>query len=162
MKSKFLPLTALCLLILFSVTGCARGGNKQVKALQAQVGVITDELVRLDESLQETRASIQAEESHHNQLQSDLKQSEGRLGSLKEEAGVIEGMYKTPSGFTLPSAQIQQALQSAGYYKGKMDGKVGAQTRKAIKAFQTDNGLSGDGVCGRKTWAKLSSYLGSK
>ena len=56
--------------------------------------------------------------------------------------------------------EIQQALQSAGYYKGALDGKVGPNTRAAIKAFQADNGLSADGVCGRKTWAQLKSYLG--
>ena len=146
--------------VLIMTTGCARGGNKQVKALQAQVGVITDELVRLDEALQETRSSIQAEEGNRAQLKSELDQSEGRLGSLYEEEKVIEGMYRTPSGFTLPSAQIQKALQGAGYYKGALDGKVGPGTRAAIKAFQADNGLTADGVCGRKTWAQLQSYLG--
>ncbi len=161
MKSKFVPLLMVSLLVMFSATGCARK-NKDVKALQAQVGVITDELVRLDEALQETRASLQDEEGHRNQLKSELQQSEGRIGSLNEEASVIKGMYKTPSGFTLPSAQIQQALKSAGYYKGALDGKVGSGTRAAIKAFQSDNGLNADGVCGRKTWAKLSSYLSTK
>ncbi len=160
MNRKFLTLALAVFAVLFMTTGCSR--NKQVKALQAQVGVITDELVRLDESLQETRAAIQDEEGHRNQLQSDLSQSEGRLGTLYEEEKVIEGMYRTPSGFTLPSAQIQQALKNAGYYQGKLDGKVGAQTRAAIKAFQKDNGLTADGVCGRKTWAQLKSYLGTK
>jgi murein L,D-transpeptidase YcbB/YkuD len=160
MNKKYATFAFAIFAVLIMTTGCARGGNKQVKALQAQVGVITDELVRLDEALQETRSSIQAEEGHRNQLQSDLSQSEGRLGSLYEEEKVIEGMYRTPSGFTLPSAQIQQALQGAGYYKGALDGKVGPNTRAAIKAFQADNGLTADGVCGRKTWAQLKSYLG--
>ena len=160
MNKKYATCAFAIFAVLMMTTGCARGGNKQVKALQAQVGVITDELVRLDESLQETRSSIQAEEGHRSQLQNDLSQSEGRLGSLYEEEKVIEGMYRTPSGFTLPSAQIQKALQGAGYYKGALDGKVGPNTRAAIKAFQADNGLMADGVCGRKTWAQLQSYLG--
>lgn len=159
MNRKYAAFAVAIFAVLVMTTGCARGGNKQVKALQAQVGVITDELVRLDESLQETRSSIQAEEGRRDQLQNDLSQSEGRLGSLYEEEKVIEGMYRTPSGFTLPSAQIQQALKNAGYYKGALDGKVGSGTRAAIKAFQSDNGLAADGVCGRKTWAQLKSYL---
>lgn len=35
------------------------------------------------------------------------------------------------------------------------DGSFGAATEKALKAFQKDNGLKDDGVCGPKTWAKL-------
>lgn len=161
MNRKFVTLALAVFAVLLMTTGCTRS-NKQVKALQAQVGVLTDELVRLDEALQETRSAIQDEENRRSQLQSDLSRSEGRLDNLYEEEKVIEGMYRTPSGFTLPSAQIQQALKNAGYYQGKLDGKVGPQTRSAIKAFQKDNGLVADGVCGRKTWAQLKAYLGTK
>lgn len=162
MNRKYAALALTIFAVLMMTTGCSRGGNKQVKALQAQVGVITDELVRLDEALQETRSAIQSEEGNRNQLQNQLNQSEGRLGSLYEEEKVIEGMYRTPSGFTLPSAQIQQALKNAGYYQGPLDGKVGPKTRAALKSFQKDNGLTADGVCGRKTWAQLKSYLNTK
>ena len=80
------------------------------------------------------------------------------LSSLGE-GGVVGGMYRTPSGFELPSVNIQKALKKAGYYNGAIDGKVGPGTRDAISAFQKDNGLTADGVCGRGTWAKLKSYL---
>ena len=160
MTKKFASLATVIFCVLLMTTGCSR--NKQVKALQAQVGVLTDEMVRMDEALQETRAAIQDEENRKNQLKGDLRQSEGRLGSLHEEERVIEGMYRTPSGFTLPSVQIQQALKNAGYYQGSLDGKIGPATRAAIKAFQADNGLGTDGVCGRKTWAKLKAYLDTK
>ena len=160
MQKKLTMLAMAVFSVLLMKTGCAR--NKQVKAHQAQVGVLTDEMVRMDESLQETRSAIKDEESRKNQLSGDLKQSEGRLGSLHEEEKVIEGMYRTPSGFTLPSVQIQQALKNAGYYQGKQDGKIGSGTRAALKAFQGDNGLNKDGVCGRKTWGKLKSYLEAK
>lgn len=36
---------------------------------------------------------------------------------------------------------IQSALARAGYYNGTVDGSMGAGTRRAISAFQSDNGL---------------------
>lgn len=35
------------------------------------------------------------------------------------------------------------------------DGKFGAKTETAVKAFQKDAGLSADGICGRNTWSAL-------
>ena len=54
---------------------------------------------------------------------------------------------------------IQQALKNAGLYDGKIDGNIGPRTKKAIEAFQTQNGLKADGKVGRKTWKALSVYL---
>ena len=55
--------------------------------------------------------------------------------------------------------QIQIALNKAGFYKGEIDGKLGPQTEKAVRAFQKSNGLEPDGIVGPKTWEKLSRYL---
>ena len=55
--------------------------------------------------------------------------------------------------------EIQKALTEAGFYKGPIDGVIGKKTRAAVRAFQTKNGLTVDGVCGPKTWEKLKSYL---
>jgi peptidoglycan hydrolase-like protein with peptidoglycan-binding domain len=55
--------------------------------------------------------------------------------------------------------QIQQALKGAGLYDGKVDGKIGPKTKKAIEAFQSQNGLTPDGKVGRKTWKALSAFL---
>jgi len=54
---------------------------------------------------------------------------------------------------------IQQALKNAGFYTGKVDGKLGPKTRKAIEDFQAKNSLKADGKVGPKTWEKLKSYL---
>jgi peptidoglycan hydrolase-like protein with peptidoglycan-binding domain len=55
--------------------------------------------------------------------------------------------------------QIQLVLQRAGYYKGKIDGKMGPQTKEAIKAFQKAKGLKADGVVGAQTWVELRKNL---
>ncbi|HPW77262.1 MAG TPA: peptidoglycan-binding domain-containing protein [Candidatus Omnitrophota bacterium] len=160
---KTTRLTFLFVLIgLVALSGCAsRKTSKKVDTLQAQMGAVTDELVRLDQSLQDTRAAISAEEAYQRKLQSAIVESESRLGALQEEETVITNIYRTPSGFELPAVNIQKALKKAGYYQGALDGKIGPATRDALKAFQRDNGLTADGVCGRQTWSKLKVYLDS-
>jgi murein L,D-transpeptidase YcbB/YkuD len=61
----------------------------------------------------------------------------------------------------MPNAlEIQTALKKVGYFKGLVDGKIGPETKEAIKKFQQANGITPDGVVGSKTWALLSKYLG--
>ena len=55
--------------------------------------------------------------------------------------------------------KIQTALKNAGYYQGNIDGKVGPASKKAIEAFQKDQGLKVDGKVGPKTWAALEPFL---
>ena len=52
-------------------------------------------------------------------------------------------------------SDVQSALTRAGLDPGPVDGKLGKKTRSAIKAFQRKNGLTADGVVGKKTWAAL-------
>ena len=49
---------------------------------------------------------------------------------------------------------IQRGYDLAPY---GADGKFGAKTETAVKAFQRDNGLTADGIIGRNTWAALDS-----
>ena len=152
---KATRLTMLALMIgVVALSGCAtKKTEKKVDTMQAQVNAMTDELVRLDQSLQDTRAAIQAQEGKSGGM------SEAGSVSSSGERAVSGGMYRTPSGFEIPSVNIQKALKKAGYYNGALDGKVGPGTRDAIASFQKDNGIKADGVCGRGTWAKLKSYL---
>ena len=55
--------------------------------------------------------------------------------------------------------QAQAALKKIGFYKGDIDGKMGVQTKKAIKAFQKSKGLNLDGVVGVKTWEEIAKIL---
>lgn len=51
--------------------------------------------------------------------------------------------------------EIQQRLSELGYYSGTIDGRFGANTKKAVIAFQMDNHLSADGIVGDKTLEAL-------
>lgn len=132
-------------ILLLTATGCAQNATQQrLNSLEAQMGVMTDEIARLDQALQEQRAG-------------SAQVPGTTAGPVSENTAI----YKTPSGFELPSADIQKALKGAGYYKGDVDGKIGPSTKDALKSFQQDNGLQPDGVCGRRTWDKLKVYLSS-
>lgn len=54
---------------------------------------------------------------------------------------------------------IQQKLKDLGYEVGTVDGIFGDKTKKAVKTFQEDKGLSVDGIVGPKTIAALGVTL---
>ena len=51
---------------------------------------------------------------------------------------------------------VQRRLKELGYYNGSIDGDFGAETEKAVKAFQKANGLTADGKVGEQTLKKLN------
>ena len=57
--------------------------------------------------------------------------------------------------------QIQTKLKSWGYYSGSVDGVYGSKTYEAVKAFQSKNGLTADGIAGPQTLAALGINSGS-
>ena len=57
--------------------------------------------------------------------------------------------------------KIQTRLKEWGYYKGKVDGIFGVQTRDAVIKFQKANGLVADGIVGSKTLAAIGVSGGS-
>lgn len=57
--------------------------------------------------------------------------------------------------------KVQTALKNAGYYKSTVDGVWGKRTMLAVLHFQSDNGLTVDGVVGSGTENKLGINLSS-
>lgn len=55
--------------------------------------------------------------------------------------------------------EIQAALAEAGFYAGKIDGIMGPKTKKALRAFQSSQGLKADAIAGPRTQKALSEYL---
>lgn len=51
--------------------------------------------------------------------------------------------------------QLQNRLTELGYYTGPVSGNFLGNTRNAVKAFQTQNGLESDGIVGELTWNAL-------
>lgn len=52
--------------------------------------------------------------------------------------------------------ELQTILNADSRYGGlEVDGVYGRATMASVRAFQSDNGLTPDGICGPLTWAKL-------
>lgn len=51
--------------------------------------------------------------------------------------------------------QVQKALKQLGYFRNWCDGKYGAETKKAVLAYQKDAELAQTGVVNISTWQKL-------
>ena len=75
----------------------------------------------------------------------------GRL-QFHEDIGLIQDGK-------LHIAAVQQALKNAGFDPGSLDGRAGAKTWAALKAFQKAKGLKPDGRAGLKTLRELAQYL---
>ena len=57
-------------------------------------------------------------------------------------------------------AQMQTDLKALGYYTAEITGNFGSKTEAAVKAFQKKNGLTDDGIAGKKTLDAISSAVG--
>lgn len=110
-----------------------------------------------------------------NDLSADGVVGPETAAALNSAASASPTTPATPgvSTFTLPEgtklrlgegdpavvSELQQALSSAGYAPGSVDGTFGQETEAAVVAFQEANGLSADGVVGPETAAALNSAL---
>lgn len=77
------------------------------------------------------------------------------LSSSAKSGGITKG--KTAANIK----SVQAALRSAGYYNSAVDGAWGRRTLCAVLHFQSDNGLTVDGVVGAGTEKKLGISLSS-
>ena len=131
----------LSLLVLLNLAGCAttkkESAKIEIQQLQGQVGDLEMQLKQRDEEIQG--------------LEKELEKAEQATGTQPKTSAGDVGKAS--------SKQIQTALKNAGFYEGLIDGKIGKNTKKAIRAFQEANGLSADGIVGNKTWSKLKAYL---
>ena len=118
----------------------AQGLRNQVSVLEAQLETKDQEIVTLKDSL----AKVGEEEAN-----------KGIIGAPgKKTISRIKCRPKTKD--------IQTALRNAGYDPGPIDGRMGRNTKEAIRVFQKSNNLSVDGRVGKKTWALLQEYLYKK
>ncbi len=109
---------------------------------------------RKGQDTQQLRNRISFLEAELQRKNQEISSLEGALESQQTKRSSKAGMVKQMS-----IKQIQTALKGAGFYKGLVDGKMGSQTRQAIREFQKANGLKADGIVGKRTAERLSEYL---
>ena len=134
---------------LFLMSGCATVRKQQefeISGLRNQILVLENQIRAKDEEI------------------NNLKEARDLLMQDKEALGAsvkrVSKKKVIPDAKSRPNIkQIQIALKNAGYSLGAIDGRMGRQTRNAIKAFQKANNLKVDGRMGENTWKLLSKYL---
>lgn len=110
-------------------------------------------------SAQEMQTKISDLEKQLESKDEEIKDLEERLSRVKlPESDEIVNAKEVDVSKVTPK-NIQTALKNSGFYAGEIDGKIGKKTKEAIKEFQKANGLKGDGVVGKQTWAKLQKHL---
>jgi len=137
MLVKRILVLVLSIPLVLSLSGCATGRKQkdlEIQRLRGQVSVLEVQDRTKDEEI--------------SRLRNELELSRERaIGEIKSR----------------PNAkQIQIALTNAGNYNGAIDGKIGSQTRQAIKDFQKANNITEDGKVGKETWDLLRKYLYEK
>ena len=147
--SKKIAASLLAAIFIFMFSGCA--------TLRKQDDLQTQDLRNQNLALQ---AQLQAKNEEVLVLKGRLRKATEEKQALFKSAGkkrVIGEVKSRPK-----AKQIQIALRNAGFSPGRIDGKIGKKTKKAIKAFQRDNNLGVDGKVGKRTWAVLRGYLYKK
>jgi len=144
----------VCVLLIFAVSlsGCATARKRkdlEIQGLRNQISVLETQIQSKDEEISSLKDAL---------AKAAQEKARARVGTKRIGKKRVVGEIKSR-----PKAkQIQIALKNAGYEPGPIDGRMGKQTRDAIKAFQTAHNLPADGKVGKQTWSLLSDYLYKK
>ncbi len=169
MKQIKLSLIALLGLVLV-VAGCSKKSADQasLKGTGFEMAT-TEDLAQLPQANSNTSSNQQAgievlpiETSPVTQgvlAPGPATMSSADIKSVATSTAVPDTEASTSTETLNHEQQIQTALKNAGFYTGKIDGKIGPGSKRAIEAFQTSKGLKVDGKVGPKTWAALEPYL---
>ena len=135
------------------LSGCGSTGNRQdVARLQSQIGMLDERITQLERSHDTVTTAALPSEAAAQAATATAAAAQPSTATAATKEQSVKVAVK-------PSARdIQQALKNAGFYQGAVDGKMGPQTREAVKEFQRVHGLKDDGVVGKQTWTKLSAY----
>ena len=117
-------------------------------------------------------AALEGKVGELNQKVDEISQRQGTLESQVQTSQAAALDVPSP-GATAPSRaagsyskaaslsdrQVQRALKTAGFYAGPVDGKLGPQTKEAVRKFQRSNSLTPDGQVGARTSTALAKFL---
>ena len=82
------------------------------------------------------------------------KATASTTASVAETATVtLPQLSKGSKGHSVNAMQL--LLTAAGYNTKGIDGSFGANTDAALRKYQSEEGLTVDGVCGKQTWTSL-------
>ena len=135
--------------ITFLLAGCSTVSGKRLNSLETKVSTLEAKV----DSVEQRQSAIEGQTG------------ESKVDSRGSSTVVVTGVqgnegYLYKSGKkSLTHKDIQLALKNAGFYNGPIDGKIGRNTKKAIKEFQKANGLKADGKVGSKTKSLLLEHL---
>lgn len=123
------------------------GNSDGIKTVQDWLGVDVDGVY----GNQTKTALIKELQTVLNEQYGSNLAVDGIFGS--KTASAIQNLKKGSTGDLV--AVLQGFLICKGYSTVGLDGDFGAQTDKAVRAFQSNNGLYVDGIAGKATFAKL-------
>ncbi|OGW74623.1 MAG: hypothetical protein A2Z72_06145 [Omnitrophica bacterium RBG_13_46_9] len=83
-------------------------------------------------------------------------------GVDKKAAGEEKKIFGFMEGYNPLVKEAQNNLAKSGIYPGPIDGKMGWQTREAVRNFQKENTLKATGFIDSMTWEKLNVYKQAK
>jgi len=135
-----------------SLVGCASMGtvkqkNNEIQGLKNQVSLLETQVQNKDQEINSLRDALSTK-------------SVGQTSTETTTTVTERTSTKVKSNFSVKD--VQKALANAGYDPGKIDGRMGKQTRDALRAFQKANNLTVNGKANKKTWALLGTYLTQK
>jgi peptidoglycan hydrolase-like protein with peptidoglycan-binding domain len=143
MNNKSLVYAVLVCFAVASLSGCSSAQKKrdeEVKGIKTKVDTLESKVEGIESKQSDAERAMAAKEAEAGTASTNI--------STKDRPGKDQESIK----------EIQGCLRNAGFYDGKIDGVKGKQTRKAIREFQKANGLTPDGVVGKKTWEVLCKY----
>lgn len=146
---------------LIGLSGCAlTQQTTPINQLQIKVAQLEKRLAEREQEIEELKYEMSNLAATHQEKEMDIE--EGMPAPTLQKVNVN---YQSSDEDTriirveVSEQEVQQALKTAGYYDGTVDGKLGAKTKQAIADFQKDHGLKADGIVGKKTWAVLKNYV---
>lgn len=126
-------------------------------------GIAPDDLAVMAEAYGFNGVGVYAASNRH--IHVDVRPGTGARWWLQTSGSNTPGFGGKPctfkQGHRSPAVtKIQAALNKAGYLTAKPDGKgtMDANSVKALKAYQFDNGLTADGAYGKGTDAKMRVF----
>jgi len=136
-------------IFVISLTGCATARKQkdlEIQGLRNQISLLESQLQSKDEEINGLKETLD-----------NAKQEKEEVARGVGKKRLVAEVKSRPN-----VKQIQIALKNAGYDPGIVDGKMGRQTKDAIRTFQKANNLRADGKVGKQTWGLLSKYLYQK